>query len=65
MNVTEFILIGLPQGSQMLIILFLVLLSIYIREGNGAPLRYPRLENPMDGEPGRLQSMGSLRVRHD
>ena len=49
MNVTEFILIGLPQGSQMLIILFLVLLSIYIREGNGAPLRYPRLENPMDG----------------
>ena len=24
------------------------------------------LENPMDGEaPGRLQSMGSLRVRHD
>ena len=23
------------------------------------------LENPMDGEPGRLQSMGSLRVGHD
>ena len=31
------------------------------------PLQYSCLENPMDGteEPGRLQSMGSLRVRHD
>ena len=27
--------------------------------GNGNPLQYSRLENPMDGEPGRLQSMGS------
>ena len=30
-------------------------------EGNGNPLQYSCLENPMDG----LQSMGSLRVRHD
>ena len=29
-------------------------------EGNGTPLQYSCLENPRDGEPGRLQSMGSL-----
>ena len=33
-------------------------------EGNGNPLQYSCLENPMDGG-GRLQSMGSLRVGHD
>ena len=35
------------------------------REGNGTPLQYSGLENPMDGEPGRLKSMGLLRVGHD
>ena len=31
------------------------------RQGNGTPLQYSCLENPMDREkPGRLQSMGSL-----
>ena len=34
-------------------------------EGNGTPLQYSCLENPMDEGPGRLQSMGSLRVGHD
>ena len=34
-------------------------------EGNGNLLQYPCLENPMDGEPGRLQSMGSQRVGHN
>ena len=34
-------------------------------EGNGTPLQYPCLENPMDGGAGRLQSMGSQRVGHD
>ena len=34
-------------------------------EGNGTPLQYSCLENPMDGEAGRLQSMASLRVGHD
>ena len=29
------------------------------------PLQYSCLENPMAEEPGRLQSMGSLRVGHD
>ena len=30
-----------------------------IGEGNGTPLQYSCLENPMDEEPGGLQSMGS------
>ena len=34
-------------------------------EGNGNPLQYSCLENSMDREAGRLQSMGSQRVRHD
>ena len=34
-------------------------------EGDGTPLPYSCLENPWMEEPGRLQSMGSLRVGHD
>ena len=34
-------------------------------EGNGTPLQYSCLENPWTEKPGRLQSMGSLRVRHN
>ena len=34
-------------------------------EGNGNPLQYPCVENPMEEEPGRLQSMGSQRVGHN
>ena len=34
-------------------------------EGNGTPLQYSCLENPWMEEPGRLQSMGPLRVGHD
>ena len=34
-------------------------------EGNGNPLQHSWLENPMDGGPGGLQSMGSQRARHD
>ena len=35
-------------------------------EGNGNPLQYSCLENPMDGEAwDRLQFMGSQRVGHD
>ena len=33
-------------------------------EGNGNPLQYYCLENPMDEKPSRLQSMGSQRVGH-
>ena len=34
-------------------------------EGNGTPLQYSCLKNPVAEEPGRLQSMGSLRGGHD
>ena len=34
-------------------------------EGNGSPLQYCCLENPMEEEPGGLQSMGWQRVGHD
>ena len=34
-------------------------------EGHGNPLQYSCLDNPMGREPGRLQSMGLQRVRHD
>ena len=36
-----------------------------IGEGNGNPLQCSCLENPRDGEPGRLPSMGSHRVGHN
>ena len=34
-------------------------------EGNGTPLQYFAWKIPWMEESGRLQSMGSLRVRHD
>ena len=34
-------------------------------EGNGSSIHYSCLENPMDREPGGLQSVGSQRVAHD
>ena len=37
----------------------------YIGEGNGNPLQCSCLENPRDGEPGGLPSMGLHRVGHD
>ena len=37
----------------------------YIGEGNGNPLQCSCLENPRDGKPGELLSMGSHRVGHD
>ena len=36
-----------------------------IGEGNGNPLQCSCLENPRDGEPDGLPSMGSHRVGHD
>ena len=36
-----------------------------IGEGNGNPLQCSCLENPTEGEPGGLPSMGSHRVGHD
>ena len=46
-------------------ILNIVSCAIQYGEGNGTPLQYSCLENPMMEEPGRLQSMGSLEVAHD
>ena len=34
-------------------------------EGNGSPIQYSCLENPVDLEPGRLPSVGLQRVGHD
>ena len=34
-------------------------------EGNGNPLQYSCLENPRDGKPAGLPSMGSHRVGHN
>ena len=34
-------------------------------EGNGNPLQYPCLENPMDREAWRAMIHGAARVRHD
>ena len=34
-------------------------------EGSGNPLQCSWLENPRDGEPGGLTSLGSNRVGHD
>ena len=42
-----------------------MLMYIVFREGNGNPLQCSCLENPRDGEPGGLPSMGSPRVGHD
>ena len=36
-----------------------------IGEGNGNPLQCSCLENPRDGKPGGLPSLGSHRVGHD
>ena len=40
-------------------------LATVFGEGNGTPLQYCCLENPMDGGACRLQSLGSMRVGHD
>ena len=40
-------------------------LQPYMGEGNGTPLQYFAWKIPWMEEPGRLQSMGSLRVGHD
>ena len=45
---------------------FVVWAAAYIAgEGNGNPLHCSCLENPRDGEPGGLPSLGSHRVGHD
>ena len=47
-------------------LIYLSFTKVCFGEGNGTPLQYFCLENPMDREdPGGLQSMGLCRVGHD
>ena len=55
---------ALPERDKKLS--FWVYVDIITGEGNGTPLQYSCLENPMDGGAwGGLQSMGLLRVGHN
>ena len=40
-------------------------IKLEVKEGDGNPLQYSSWKIPLMEEPGRLQSMGSLRVGHD
>ena len=40
-------------------------INCYIGEGNGSPLQYSCLENPMGGGAWWAAAMGSQGVRHD
>ena len=51
-------------GKEMSL-LFNMLSRLVIGEGNGTPLRVLAWKLPWMEEPGRLQSMGSLKVGHD
>ena len=44
---------------------FITYCTLTIGEGNGTPLQYFAWKIPWMEEPGRLQSMGLLRVEHD
>ena len=46
-------------------LLHLVPLTCHFEEGHGNPLQYSWPENPMDEDPGGLQSRASQGVRHD
>ena len=68
-NVFEYLLCDVFFPIQILGVLNqlqvnIICLAAVNGEGNGTPLQYSCLENPMDGGPGGLQSMGSLRVGH-
>ena len=57
---------GIPrEGRNVLKGLKSLWVKLLSGEGNGNPLQYSCLENPMDGGAGGLQSMGSQRVGHD
>ena len=51
--------------DKVMSLLFNMLSRLVIGEGNGTPLQYFAWKIPWMEEPGRLQSMGSLRVGHD
>ena len=45
--------------------IYVYIYVLYIEIGNVHPFQYSCLRNPMDREPGRLQSSGLQRVRHN
>ena len=49
----------------MYIIYTYIYVNTHTGEGNGYPLQYSCLENPMDRGPGGLQFIGLKRIRHD
>ena len=53
------------HSNCMLIFFFFNFLNLCFGEGSGTPLQYSCLENPWTEDPGRLQSMGLLRVGHN
>ena len=61
-NFPQFVLIHTVKGFG---IVNKAEVGVFLGEGNGTPLQHSCLENPWTEEPGRLQSMGSLRVGHD
>ena len=56
---------GVLQGCILSPCLFNLYAEYIIREGNGTPLQYSCLENPMDGGAWWAESMGLRRVGHD
>ena len=60
------LLSGVHLGYKLNVRILSTSLATVFGEGNGTPLQYSCLENPMDGGACRLlQSMGSMRVGHD
>ena len=55
----------LKVGRMGNILPYLIVVSLFIGEGNGNPLQDSCLENPRDRGAGGLPSMGSHRVGHD
>ena len=51
--------------SKVMSLLFNILPRFVTGEGNGNPLQCSCPENPREGEPGGLPSIGSHRVGHD
>ena len=49
--------------SRSLLIIYFICSSVYIREGNGTPLQYSCLENPMDGGAWQAEVHGVTKSR--
>ena len=56
--------INMPD-SQVSLLRFISICPLLVREGNGTPLQYPCLENPMDGGGWWATVHGVAKSRHD